>query len=147
MAVGYTYYKGSKTGDVEEAKGHKEPKPTEVIIKLTHSGVCGTDEHARYSDAGLGHEGVGTIVEVGSQVHGLSDFRVGDRVGTSYFHSFCGSCKQCSRSENPFHTSIDSDRRCPSTYMHRRAGEQVSQCHLLRLLRYRPRRFRYSYGR
>ncbi|KAH8175447.1 zinc-binding dehydrogenase domain-containing protein [Sarocladium implicatum] len=80
MGVDFTYYKGSPSGDIVEATGHRDPKPTEVIIKITHCGLCGTDEHVVHSDAGLGHEGIGIITEVGSKVHDLSDFRVGDRV-------------------------------------------------------------------
>ena len=37
--------------------------PDEVLIKVTHSGLCGTDEHYKHADMVLGHEGAG-VVEV-----------------------------------------------------------------------------------
>lgn len=95
MGLDFTVFKGSKEGKIVEATSHREPGPTEVIVKISHSGVCGTDEHYRHSDLGLGHEGVGTIVEVGANVEESSEFKVGDRVGISYQSKFCGRCKQC----------------------------------------------------
>ncbi|KAH8646720.1 NADP-dependent alcohol dehydrogenase [Xylariales sp. PMI_506] len=95
MGVSFTVFKGSKTGDIVQATGHREPGPTEVIVKISHCGVCGTDEHYRHADQGLGHEGIGIIVEVGSSVHDVSDFRIGDRVGMGWFHKFCGHCRSC----------------------------------------------------
>jgi D-arabinose 1-dehydrogenase-like Zn-dependent alcohol dehydrogenase len=95
MGIDFTVFKGSKTGDIVEAKGHCDLGPSEVIVKISHCGVCGTDEHYRHADQGLGHEGVGIITEAGSSVHNVSEFRVGDRVGMSWFHKFCGYCQSC----------------------------------------------------
>jgi len=50
----------------------------EVLIKVTHSGICYTDVHAKDKGCGLGHEGVGSIVKVGDAVKGM---KIGDRVG------------------------------------------------------------------
>lgn len=52
----------------------------EVLIKTTHSGICYTDVHAKQSNkgCGLGHEGVGTVVRVGSAI---KDLKLGQRVG------------------------------------------------------------------
>jgi D-arabinose 1-dehydrogenase-like Zn-dependent alcohol dehydrogenase len=95
MGVDFTVFKGSPSGDIIEATGHRDPKPTEVIVKISHCGVCGTDEHYLRAGVGLGHEGIGTITEVGSFVHEVSDFKVGDRVGMGWFHKVCGYCKAC----------------------------------------------------
>jgi D-arabinose 1-dehydrogenase-like Zn-dependent alcohol dehydrogenase len=95
MGVDFTVFKGSKTGEIVEAKGHRDPGPTEVIVKISHCGVCGTDEHYRHAEQGLGHEGIGIITEIGSSVHTVSEFKVGDRVGMSWFHKFCGFCNSC----------------------------------------------------
>ncbi|KAE9370942.1 NADP-dependent alcohol dehydrogenase [Stipitochalara longipes BDJ] len=95
MGVDFTVFKGSKNGDIVEAKGHHEPGPTEVVVKISHCGVCGTDEYFRRHEKGLGHEGVGIITEVGSSVRDVSDFDVGDRVGMGWFYKFCGHCKAC----------------------------------------------------
>ncbi|KAH8809190.1 NADP-dependent alcohol dehydrogenase [Xylogone sp. PMI_703] len=95
MGVDFTVFKGTTNGDIVEAKGHREAGPTEAIVKITHCGVCGTDEFFRHSEKGLGHEGVGIITEVGSSVHDVSNLRVGDRVGMGWFYKFCGRCKAC----------------------------------------------------
>jgi threonine dehydrogenase-like Zn-dependent dehydrogenase len=59
-------------------------QPTDAIVRLTASAICGTDLHmVRGTMPGLepgtilGHEGVGIIEEVGPSVH---DVKVGDRV-------------------------------------------------------------------
>jgi len=63
--VQFTVFKGSKDGKITQSTTTKDIKDDEVLIKVTHSGVCGTDEHQRTMGIGLGHEGVG-IVEVNS---------------------------------------------------------------------------------
>jgi len=95
MSVDFTVFKGSSDGSIVEAKGHRELKPTEVAIKITSCGVCGTDEHYLQADQGLGHEGVGTITALGEAVSHVSDFAVGDVVGMGWWHKVCGRCKAC----------------------------------------------------
>jgi len=75
-------------------------KPTDVIMKIRKTTICGTDLHIMKGDtpevaAGriLGHEGVGTVIEAGSAV---SDFKVGDRAIISCVTS-CGKCMACRR--------------------------------------------------
>lgn len=78
-----------------------EPKiqePTDAIIRLTASAICGTDLHMiRGTFTGmkpgtiLGHEGVGIIEEIGPNVRNL---RVGDRVVVPSTIG-CGSCSYC----------------------------------------------------
>jgi hypothetical protein len=63
--VQFTVFKGSKDGKITQSTTTKDIKDDEVLIKVTHSGVCGTDEHERTMGIGLGHEGAG-IVEVNS---------------------------------------------------------------------------------
>jgi alcohol dehydrogenase, propanol-preferring len=83
------------------------PKPTEseVLIKVEVCGVCHSDLHVADGDwsqlAGLvkkpvilGHEVVGTIVEVGSAVEGTG-MKIGDRVGVPWIHWTCGKCEFC----------------------------------------------------
>lgn len=72
--------------------------PTDAIVKVTATVTCGSDLHLlagyvpfmRHGDV-LGHEFVGEIVEVGSEVR---DRRVGERVVVSSFVA-CGTCWQC----------------------------------------------------
>jgi alcohol dehydrogenase len=72
--------------------------PTDVIVAVDTTTICGTDLHILKGDVPavtdgrvLGHEGVGTIAEVGSAVGRLA---VGDRVILSCISS-CGSCSYC----------------------------------------------------
>lgn len=75
----------------------------EVLIKTTHSGLCYTDVHAKDKGCGLGHEGVGFIVETGRAVNKGATFssssggvlKAGDRVGWGWLHSSCGRCASC----------------------------------------------------
>lgn len=81
------------------------PEPTiginDVLIKVLKTGICGTDVHIWNWDAWaqqtikiptvLGHEIVGEIVEVGSNV---SDFFAGDIVSVEG-HLVCGRCRNC----------------------------------------------------
>ena len=73
-------------------------RPTDVIVKLDTTTICGTDLHILKGDVPavaqgriLGHEGVGTVAEVGSAV---STVTVGDRVMISCI-SACGACSYC----------------------------------------------------
>lgn len=73
---------------------------TDVVVQVDTTTICGTDLHILKGDVPavqegriLGHEGVGTIVEVGSAVNRLA---VGDRVIISCISS-CGSCSYCQR--------------------------------------------------
>ncbi|WP_375754546.1 zinc-dependent alcohol dehydrogenase [Corallococcus exercitus] len=78
-----------------------EPKlkePTDAIIKLTASAICGTDLHMiRGTMPGmkpgtiLGHEGVGVIEQLGKDVR---NFNVGDRVVICSTIG-CGNCSYC----------------------------------------------------
>lgn len=73
-------------------------KPTDAIVRLTSSAICGTDLHMiRGTLAGmkpgtiLGHEGVGIVEEVGSAVRNL---KAGDRVVIPSTIA-CGNCSYC----------------------------------------------------
>ncbi len=72
--------------------------PTDAIVRIDSSTICGTDLHILKGDVPtvkpgtiLGHEAVGTIVEIGSAVTTL---RAGDRVLVSCITS-CGRCRFC----------------------------------------------------
>ncbi len=73
-------------------------EPTDAIVRLTASAVCGTDLHMVRGTMGgmepgtvLGHEGVGVVEEVGSDVRNLAP---GDRVVIPSTIG-CGSCSYC----------------------------------------------------
>ncbi|KAL4908579.1 hypothetical protein BDW74DRAFT_147643 [Aspergillus multicolor] len=91
-----------------------EPKPweeTDVDIKITHSGICGSDLHTLRSGWGptiypccVGHEIVGEAVRVGSEVKHI---KVGDRVGVGAQSESCLNrkgveCKECKAALEPY---------------------------------------------
>ncbi|GAA4141458.1 zinc-dependent alcohol dehydrogenase family protein [Leifsonia shinshuensis] len=72
--------------------------PTDVIVKMVATTICGTDLHILKGDVPevaegriLGHEGIGVITEVGS---GVTQLAVGDRVILACVSS-CGVCSNC----------------------------------------------------
>ncbi|TCR75633.1 zinc-dependent alcohol dehydrogenase family protein [Rhizobium sp. BK376] len=74
--------------------------PTDAIVKMNLTTICGTDLHILKGDVPsclpgriLGHEGVGVIDDVGTDV---SNFKIGDRVLVSCI-SACGKCEYCRR--------------------------------------------------
>src|SRR4051794_23466446 len=73
-------------------------EPTDAIIKVTSSGICGSDLHlyevlGPFMDAGdvLGHEPMGIVEEVGDEVTAI---KPGDRVVIP-FQISCGQCFMC----------------------------------------------------
>jgi threonine dehydrogenase-like Zn-dependent dehydrogenase len=75
-------------------------KPTDAIIRVTSSGICGSDLHlyevlGPFIDAGdiLGHEPMGIVEEVGTEV---TQIKPGDRVVIP-FNISCGHCYMCDR--------------------------------------------------
>jgi alcohol dehydrogenase len=91
-------YHGPGSKDWEEVPDPTIRKPTDAIVQVDTTTICGTDLHILKGDVPavtdgriLGHEGVGTIVEVGDAVTNLA---VGDRVIISCICP-CGSCDYC----------------------------------------------------
>lgn len=65
-------YRGSPSGRVEAATTYsRPPQGREVLVRITHSGLCGTDEHYIQQSMVLGHEGVGIVEAVGDSVGDL----------------------------------------------------------------------------
>src|SRR5689334_17005869 len=76
-----------------------EPGADEVLIKVAACGICRTDLHVvegelavRRSPVIPGHQIVGTVVETGDEVLGVS---VGQRVGLAWLNQTCGKCRFC----------------------------------------------------
>ncbi|KAH7007587.1 chaperonin 10-like protein [Ilyonectria destructans] len=90
----YTVYR-SKSG-VPSSSTSKIPSlgPHDVLIRITHTGVCHTDVLFCQSGAplALGHEGVGIVEAIGSLV---TEFKLGDRAGGGFHRDACGHCKYC----------------------------------------------------
>src|SRR5947207_6910648 len=73
-------------------------QPTDVIVRIDSSTICGTDLHILKGDVPevkpgtiLGHEAVGTVTEIGG---GVTTLEPGDRVLVSCITS-CGRCRFC----------------------------------------------------
>jgi threonine dehydrogenase-like Zn-dependent dehydrogenase len=85
---------------IEDVPDPTIEEPTDAIVRVTSTAICGSDLHlysvlAPYLTAGdiLGHEFMGVVVDVGS---GVSNLQVGDRVVVP-FNISCGHCWMCDR--------------------------------------------------
>jgi len=91
-------YHGPGKKSWEEVPDPRIQAPTDAIVRIESTTICGTDLHILKGDVPavtdgriLGHEGVGVITEVGDAV---TEFAVGDRVILSCV-SACGKCSNC----------------------------------------------------
>jgi threonine dehydrogenase-like Zn-dependent dehydrogenase len=91
---------GQRDVRVEEVPDPVVQKPTDAVIRVTTTNICGSDLHlyepmAPFMGVGdiLGHENMGEVVEVGSEV---GDLKVGDRVSIP-FQMSCGHCWMCNQ--------------------------------------------------
>ena len=91
-------YKGPGFIVWEEVPAPRIQKPTDAIVKIETTTICGTDLHILKGDVPtvqpgriLGHEGVGVVTEVGEAV---TEVAAGDRVIVSCI-SACGKCSYC----------------------------------------------------
>ncbi len=91
-------YQGPGQKSWQEVPDPRIQHPTDVIVKMVATTICGTDLHILKGDvpevaAGriLGHEGIGVITEIGS---GITQLAVGDRVILACVSS-CGRCSNC----------------------------------------------------
>lgn len=93
-------WQGKGTMSVEEVPDPRIETPEDVIIRVTSSGLCGSDLHlygplAPFMEPGdvVGHEPIGIVEEAGPAVGSL---RPGDRVVVP-FNVSCGRCWMCGR--------------------------------------------------
>ena len=91
-------YQGPGKKALEERPKPAITDPTDAIVKVTKTTICGTDLHILKGDVAtcepgriLGHEGVGVVEEAGS---GVATFKAGDRVLISCITA-CGRCDYC----------------------------------------------------
>ncbi|WZW87431.1 zinc-dependent alcohol dehydrogenase family protein [Ignatzschineria larvae DSM 13226] len=106
-------YYGENDLRFEERPTPKIIEPTDAIIKLTKTTICGTDlgimkgknpeieateieKNGQFNGRILGHEGIGIVEEVGSAV---KKFKKGDKVIISCV-SRCGTCENCQKQLN-----------------------------------------------
>jgi threonine dehydrogenase-like Zn-dependent dehydrogenase len=91
---------GKRDVRVDNVPDPKIEEPTDAIVKITTTNICGSDLHlyevlGAFMDEGdiLGHEPMGIVEEVGSEVTNL---RPGDRV-VMPFQISCGTCYMCNQ--------------------------------------------------
>ncbi|TWD81454.1 threonine dehydrogenase-like Zn-dependent dehydrogenase [Kribbella amoyensis] len=91
-------WQGKRRIEYGEVPDPKIEEPNDAVIRVTSTGVCGSDLHlyevmAPFLDPGdvLGHEPMGIVEEVGS---GITNLAPGDRVVVP-FQIACGSCFMC----------------------------------------------------
>lgn len=95
----------------------EDPRPGEVLVKISAAGMCHTDLSVRDQyyptplPAVLGHEGCGIVEKLGAGVQGLS---VGDHVVLSF--AYCGACRNCLSGEQAY---------CPSMFGLNFAGRRM----------------------
>ncbi|TCC45009.1 glutathione-dependent formaldehyde dehydrogenase [Kribbella capetownensis] len=91
-------WQGKRTIEYADVPDPRIEEPTDAVIRVTSTGICGSDLHlyevmGPFLDAGdvLGHEVIGLVEETGT---GVSNLSVGDRVVVP-FQIACGSCFMC----------------------------------------------------
>jgi glutathione-independent formaldehyde dehydrogenase len=90
-------YEGPKDVNIEDVPDPRIEQPTDVLVQITTTNICGSDLHmyegrtAMETGRVLGHENLGVVVEVGS---GVASVKVGDRVCLP-FNISCGFCRNC----------------------------------------------------
>ena len=91
-------YHGKRDVRVDEVPDPAIEQPTDAIIRVTSSGICGSDLHlyevmGAFMDEGdiLGHEPMGIVEAVGSEI---TQIKPGDRVVVP-FNVSCGHCYMC----------------------------------------------------
>ncbi len=91
-------YQGPGKKALEDRPMPEVSAPTDAVVRITRTTICGTDLHILKGDVPtcepgriLGHEGVGIVEKVGA---GVSTFKPGDHVLISCI-SACGKCEYC----------------------------------------------------
>ena len=97
-------YHGPRKVSVDNVPDAKIERPTDVLIRITSTNICGSDLHMYEGrtdmppNAVLGHENLGEVIEVGEAVDRVE---VGDRVAVP-FNIGCGFCANCERGLSAF---------------------------------------------
>jgi len=120
---------GTKAADAPLSSlniNRREPRPHDVEIEILYCGVCHSDLHTARNDWGgtsypvvPGHEIIGCVVEVGSEV---SRFKVGENVGVGCMVDSCQHCASCEEGDEQYceqgatftYNSIDPHDKMPT---------------------------------
>ncbi|KAK4694768.1 hypothetical protein P7C71_g2864, partial [Lecanoromycetidae sp. Uapishka_2] len=94
------------------------PGPNQVLIRLTHSGVCHSDVHNMLGQTPMstsigGHEGIGHVVKLGPNT---PSHLTGKRVGVKWLHEYCNTCEICTVDVTACPNQHNSGRDVPGTF-------------------------------
>ncbi len=111
-------YKGPFEVAVEDVDDPVIQDPTDVIVKITSTAICGSDLHMYEgrTDAkpgiAFGHENMGIVEEIGS---GVTTVNVGDRV-VMPFNVACGFCDNCRAGNSAFCLTVNEPGKAGGAY-------------------------------
>ena len=111
-------YKGPFEVAVEDVDDPVIQDPTDVIVKITSTAICGSDLHMYEgrTDAKpgitFGHENMGIVEEIGS---GVTTVNVGDRV-VMPFNVACGFCDNCRAGNSAFCLTVNEPGKAGGAY-------------------------------
>jgi glutathione-independent formaldehyde dehydrogenase len=102
-------YNGPRSVSIREVQDPRIEQPTDVLVKITTTNICGSDLHMYEGRTSvekgkvLGHENLGVVVETGPAVQRV---KKGDRVCLP-FNIACGFCKNCERGLTGFCLTVN----------------------------------------
>ena len=102
-------YNGPHDVSVQEVPDAKVEQPTDAVIRITATNICGSDLHMYEGRTDLetgmviGHENLGEVVEVGA---GVTKVSIGDRVVLP-FNIGCGFCENCEQGRTGFCLTVN----------------------------------------
>ena len=97
-------YHGPRHVSVDEVPDARIEKPTDALVKITATNICGSDLHMYEGRTDFeqgrvfGHENVGEVIEVGDAVDKI---KVGDMISAP-FNVACGHCRNCEEQKTSY---------------------------------------------
>jgi glutathione-independent formaldehyde dehydrogenase len=128
-------YEGPREVRVGELPDATIEQPTDVLVRVTSTNICGSDLHIYEGRAPLdrgmaiGHENMGEVVEVGDAVVRV---KVGDMVSLP-FNIACGFCRNCEKGLTGFCLTVNSEMPGGAYGYPHMGGYQGGQAELLRV--------------
>ena len=120
-------YHGPRQVSVDEVPDARIEKPTDALVKITATNICGSDLHmyegrTDFEEGRIfGHENVGEVVEVGDAVDKV---RVGDMISAP-FNVACGHCRNCEEQRTNYCLRANKPDGRLERAIERREGEQA----------------------
>jgi glutathione-independent formaldehyde dehydrogenase len=128
-------YRGPRDVAVTDVPDARIQRPTDVLLKITSTNICGSDLHIYEGRAPLeegmaiGHENTGEVIEVGD---GVVKVKVGDMVSVP-FNIGCGFCTNCERGLTGFCLTVNPGMAGGAYGYPSMGGYQGGQAEMLRV--------------